>query len=72
MAIALVTIPMLIEGIGRERFGVLTLAWIILGYFSLFDLGLGRALTRLAAEKLGLGLETSIPPLVRTGHLQGS
>jgi O-antigen/teichoic acid export membrane protein len=66
MAVALVTIPVLIEGIGRDRFGVLTLAWIILGYFSLFDLGLGRALTRLVAEKLGMGAEQCVPPLVGT------
>src|SRR5262249_4199137 len=66
MAVALLTIPLLIEGIGKDRFGVLTLAWIVLGYFSLFDLGLGRALTRLVAAKLGLGEESGIPPLVWT------
>ena len=66
MAVAIVTIPVLIAGIGTDRFGVLTLAWIILGYFSLFDLGLGRALTKLVAEKLGLGRSSGIPPLVGT------
>jgi O-antigen/teichoic acid export membrane protein len=66
MAVALLTIPVLIEGIGRDRFGILTLAWILLGYFSLFDLGLGRALTRLVAEKLGMGEGPCIPPLVGT------
>jgi O-antigen/teichoic acid export membrane protein len=66
MAAAVVTIPALIAGIGTDRFGVLTLAWIFLGYFSLFDLGLGRALTKLVAERLGHGAEQSIPPLVAT------
>jgi O-antigen/teichoic acid export membrane protein len=66
MAVAIVTIPVLIAGIGTDRFGVLTLAWIFLGYFSLFDLGLGRALTKLVAERLGQGAERGIPPLVGT------
>jgi O-antigen/teichoic acid export membrane protein len=66
MAVALWTIPLLIEGIGKARFGVLTLSWIALGYFSLFDLGLGRALTKLVAERLGLGEVSGIPPLVWT------
>jgi O-antigen/teichoic acid export membrane protein len=28
-----------------EAFGVLTLIWALIGYFSLFDMGVGRALT---------------------------
>jgi O-antigen/teichoic acid export membrane protein len=66
MAVALLTIPALIKGIGTDRFGVLTLAWIFLGYFSLFDLGTGRALTKLVAERLGLGDARSVPALVGT------
>jgi O-antigen/teichoic acid export membrane protein len=66
MAVALLTIPLLIEGIGKDRFGVLTLVWIALGYFSLFDLGLGRALTKLVAESLGRGTASCIPALVWT------
>ena len=53
MLAALFAIPILIDGLGLERFGVLTLSWMVVGYFSLFDLGLGRALTKLVAEKLG-------------------
>ncbi len=64
---AIFAIPLLIEGLGTERFGVLTLAWMVVGYFSLFDLGLGRALTKLVADKLGAGQEGEIPPLVWTG-----
>src|SRR5262249_2886092 len=37
--------------------------------FSLFDLGLGRALTKLVSDKLGEGDEESIAPLAWTGLL---
>ncbi|MBI1787574.1 MAG: hypothetical protein HYR60_08500 [Acidobacteria bacterium] len=53
MLMAVAAIPPLIRGLGVERFGVLTLAWTLIGYLSLFDLGLGRALTKLVADGSG-------------------
>jgi O-antigen/teichoic acid export membrane protein len=53
MVAAFVAIPMLIQHLGATRFGVLTLAWATIGYFNLFDLGLGRALTQAIAMRLG-------------------
>lgn len=47
--VALLAIPALIRGLGPERFGLLTLAWAALGYFNVFNLGIGRALTQLTA-----------------------
>lgn len=67
MLVALFAIPFLIHGLGTDRFGVLTLAWMVIGYFSLFDLGLGRALTQVVSEKLGAGQERDVPALVWTG-----
>ena len=67
LLVAFFSIPRLIAGLGTERFGVLSLAWMVIGYFSLFDLGLGRALTRLVAEKLGAGKHAEIPALIWTG-----
>lgn len=67
MLVALFAIPLLIHGLGVDRFGVLTLAWMVIGYFSLFDLGLGRALTQVISEKLGSEREEEIPALVWTG-----
>jgi O-antigen/teichoic acid export membrane protein len=69
MIVAVFCIPILIRGLGRERFGVLTLAWALIGYAGLFDLGLGRALTQLVARKLGAGEEGEIPSLVWTSLL---
>ncbi len=65
LPVAVVAIPLLVEGLGTERFGVLALAWTLVGYFSLFDLGLGRALTKLVAEQLGAGHSAAIPGLAR-------
>src|SRR6266403_3719736 len=69
MLVAVVCIPILIRGLGKERFGVLTLSWALIGYASLFDLGLGRALTQLVAKKLGAGQDGEVPTLVWTSSL---
>jgi O-antigen/teichoic acid export membrane protein len=66
MAVGVVAIPPLVRSLGVDRFGLLSLAWIVIGYFSLFDLGMGRALTKLVADKIGGQDEQSIPPLVWT------
>lgn len=67
LVVALFAIPHLVAGLGTARFGVLTLAWVAIGYFSLFDLGLGRALTRQVAALLGAGERARIPPAASTG-----
>lgn len=48
---AIFLIPPLITGLGIERFGLLTLAWMVIGYFSFFDFGIGKSLTKIIAEK---------------------
>jgi O-antigen/teichoic acid export membrane protein len=45
MLAGLVAIPFLIQHLGQERLGVLSLIWVIVGYFSFLDMGLGRAVT---------------------------
>jgi len=67
LVVAIFAIPTLIRILGTDRFGVLALAWVVIGYFSLFDLGLGRALTQLVARRLGAGQTKEIPPLAWTG-----
>jgi O-antigen/teichoic acid export membrane protein len=69
LIVAVFSIPILIHGLGKDRFGVLTLAWALIGYASLFDIGLGRALTQLVAKKLGSGEDHEIPTLAWTSLL---
>src|ERR1700730_2729204 len=69
MLVAAICIPLLIRGLGTDRFGVLTLVWALIGYATLFDFGLGRALTQLVATKLGSDEDHEVPALVWTSLL---
>lgn len=53
--LALYCFPKLLERLGQERFGILSLLWVLMGSAALFDLGLGRALTLLVSQRLGSG-----------------
>jgi O-antigen/teichoic acid export membrane protein len=64
---ALVAIPILLRQIGTARFGVLSLAWAIIGYFSLFDLGVGRAVIKYVSSYLAEGNEDAVAAVIRTG-----
>lgn len=52
LLIAVLTVPRLIENIGHERFGLLTLAWGLIGYAGAFDFGIGRASTQIIASSI--------------------
>jgi O-antigen/teichoic acid export membrane protein len=54
LVFALLLVPTLISHLGLERFGILTITWALLGYFGIFDLGLGRATTKGLSEALAL------------------
>ena len=66
LLVGVVTIPFIVQGLGTERFGLLSLAWVVLSYFTIFDLGLGRATTKFVAEVLGKCEEEQIPQIVWT------
>jgi len=66
LVVGVLTIPFVVRGLGTDRFGLLSLAWVVLGYFTIFDLGLGRATTKYVAEALGRGEGNRIPRIVWT------
>ncbi len=57
MLIGLAAIPVLIDKLGLEAFGLLTIIWTTIGYLSLFDFGLGRALTQQISSTRHLGTD---------------
>jgi len=69
LVVALFTLPYLIHRLGTDRFGILSLAWVLVGYLGFMDFGLGRASTKFVAEALGRGREEDIPGYLWTAVL---
>jgi O-antigen/teichoic acid export membrane protein len=61
---ALAAVPLLIRGLGTERFGIVALAWALVTMVGLLDLGLGRAVTQLVAAALGRSEEHRVGALM--------
>jgi O-antigen/teichoic acid export membrane protein len=66
IVLAIWAIPILVHGLGGERFGVLAILWAFVGYFSLLDLGISRANTKFLAEAIALGDNTISSKIVWT------
>jgi len=67
LLIGAIAIPYLVQRLGVERFGILSLVWSLIGYFSLFDFGMGRALTQQLAKRIGTPMQDEIPQLAKAG-----
>jgi len=61
---ALVAMPAAANRLGSDRFAILALAWGLAGWFSQFDFGIGRSLTKEAAARHAAGRDDEIPALV--------
>lgn len=48
--VSVVTLPFYLKLIGLDRFGVLSLCWVLVGYFGLFEFGLGTATSQRIAK----------------------
>jgi len=70
LLVGLVLFPKIIATYGLDQFGILTLVWALIGYFSLFDLGLSRALTQQVSDYIAKDKsDRDIAQLIRTGFI---
>jgi len=60
IVVAVLAIPILIKSLGTDRFGILTLAWVVVGYFSLFDVD-SACIDKIGCRKYGKGQTKEIP-----------
>lgn len=60
---------MLVRKLGVERYGLLTLSTLVIGYLGLFDLGLGRAATQQVSNALGSDNRDRVPGIFWTSLL---
>jgi O-antigen/teichoic acid export membrane protein len=67
LLLGFITIPFLLKQSGVEVFGILTMVWGLIGYFSLFDFGLGRALTQTVAQRRLSGSPAELREVISLG-----
>jgi O-antigen/teichoic acid export membrane protein len=66
LALGLIAIPILVRELGVDRYGVLTLSYLIVGYLGLFHLGLGSAAAQQISDAIGAGETDKIPSIFWT------
>lgn len=66
---AVAFIPFTLARLGGEAFGVVTLIWALIGYFGLFDMGVGRALTYEISKLRVEGMDCQVSGTLKAGIL---
>jgi len=67
MLVGIGVLPFLIRQLGLDRYGFLTLVWVLVGYASIFDFGIGRVLIRVVALRLARGDAAGAHHVARVG-----
>jgi O-antigen/teichoic acid export membrane protein len=67
LLVAIFSTPILVRHLGPSRWGVFTIALSLVGIFSIFDLGIGRSLTRAISELIAENRRTEAASLARSG-----
>lgn len=65
--VGLFALPYLISELGEANFGMLAIIWLIISYFSMFDLGIGRAVVKQISDLIGANDYEEIPVAAWTG-----
>ncbi len=55
MLMMIVAMPFIVKGLGSVSFGILSLIWTVITYFTLWDLGISRSVVKFIAEKRAVG-----------------
>ncbi len=66
LVVGLISVPIILRGLGTARFGFLSIIWMLIGYFSVFDLGLSRTLTKWVADALSAGHHAEVAKATST------
>ncbi len=67
LLVGIAVLPFLIRLLGLDRYGFLTLVWVLVGYASIFDFGIGRVLIRVVALRLAHGDTSGAHHAARVG-----
>lgn len=57
--------PWIVKGLGEVAFAILSLVWTVITYFTLWDLGIGRAVTKFVAEKKAAGKHDEVVSVIQ-------
>lgn len=55
MLVAILSMPFLIRILGNDRIGVLSIIWVLIGYLTILDLGMGPAVTQMVSASFKSG-----------------
>jgi O-antigen/teichoic acid export membrane protein len=67
LLVGLFALPYLISELGESNFGMLAIIWLVISYFSMFDLGIGRAVVKQISDLIGAKKYDEIPIAAWTG-----
>ncbi|MHB1601947.1 MAG: flippase, partial [bacterium] len=66
LLVLIFTMPFIIKGLGTIQFGFISIVWVIIGNFAVFDLGLGRAINKFVSEAISKGNKSEVPQIIWT------
>jgi O-antigen/teichoic acid export membrane protein len=67
LLVGIAVLPLLIRLLGLDRYGFLTLVWVLVGYASIFDFGIGRVLIRVVAQRVARADQAGAHHVARVG-----